>query len=34
MCHLVFIDDQTHSGRAGYHVITPLRPAHSGERIL
>jgi surfeit locus 1 family protein len=30
----LFIDNQTHHGRAGYHVITPLRLAHSGRRIL
>ncbi|MGH8479914.1 MAG: SURF1 family protein [Gammaproteobacteria bacterium] len=32
--HLIFIDNQTHNGRAGYQVITPLRLAHSGQRIL
>ncbi|MGQ0594515.1 MAG: SURF1 family protein [Gammaproteobacteria bacterium] len=37
--HQLFIDNQTNHGRAGYHVITPLvitplRLAHSGRRIL
>ncbi len=37
--HQLFIDNETDHGRAGYHVITPLvitplRLAHSGRRIL
>ncbi len=32
--HGFFIDNETDLGRAGYHVITPLRLAGSGRRIL
>lgn len=31
--HQVFIDNQVHQGRAGFHVVTPLRLA-SGDAVL
>ena len=30
----VFIDNQVHNGRAGFHVITPLRLEGSGDALL
>jgi surfeit locus 1 family protein len=30
----IFIDNQIHQGRAGFHVVTPLRVAGSGRVVL
>lgn len=32
--HQILIDNRTHEGRAGYHVITPLKVSGSDTRVL
>lgn len=32
--HQFLLDNRTHQGRAGYHVLTPFLPDHTSESIL
>jgi len=32
--HTIFLDNKTHQGRAGYHVITPLKASNSAPLVV